>query len=221
MIYAACPTSTAMMRAFRSSAKRQKTYRPWVEGALQAGAEGAATQDEIVAEQFVWALDYADYGYALEIAAHMITNGVAMPERFPSASVASFTANKVAEDSLRVGSDVPLSVLQSVSALTADHDMHDEKRAKLMKALSRAYAKAAEEFDAGADNAVAGGKPALVNAALIHAERALQLNKTAGVKKDIEKLNRLLADLGGPPPVQDEQETAAEDEGDGTGQANE
>jgi hypothetical protein len=181
---------------------KAETYRPWVEGALKAGEQGAATQDEIVAEMLVWAIDTGDYAWALEIAAHMLAHGVAMPERFPSTSVAAFVASKVAEAALVAGSSVPLATLQHVSSLTHGHDMHDEKRATLMKALARAYAKAADDHDPASDNAAAGGKAALTNAALIHAKRALELNKNAGVKKDIEQLERKLADLGGPPPVE-------------------
>lgn len=192
--------------------EKAETYRAWVEGALDAGEQGAATQDQIVGEMLVWALDYGDYPYVLRIASHMIANGVAMPERF-KCSVATFLADEVAKSALATEAGVALSILQHVSSLTADHDMHDEKRAKLYKALARAYVAAADAFDPAADNAVAGGKPALLSAALHHAKRALELDKNAGVKKDIEKIERQLKEIG-PLPATDADGDEIEDPSD-------
>lgn len=198
--------------------EKAETYRAWVEGALEAGEQGAATQDQIVGEMLVWALDYGDYPYALRIASHMIANGVAMPERF-KCSVATFLADEVAKAALGTEADVSLSILQHVSGLTADHDMHDEKRAKLHKALGRAYVDAADAYDPAADNAVAGGKHAWLDAALGQMKRALQLDKNAGVKKDIEKIERQLKELG-PTPATDADGDEIEDPSD-TGQEEE
>ena len=182
--------------------EKADTYRPWVDGALTAGLKGAATQDEIVAEMLVWAVDFADYDWALEIANHMLAHGVRMPERFPSASVAAFITAKLAEAALSATGDVAHAVLLLVDQLVDGQDMHDEKRALLCKALARSFAKEAEAFDAAADNAVAGGKAGLTAAALDYAQKALTLNKNAGVKKDIEQLERKLTELGGRPPVE-------------------
>ena len=192
--------------------EKADTYRPWVEGALAAGLKGAATQDEIVAEMLVWAIDFADYDWALEIARHMLTHGVRMPERFLSASVAAFITAKIAEAALSATGDVAHAVLLLVDQLVDGHDMHDEKRALLCKALSRSFTKEAEAFDAAADNAVAGGKAGLTAAALDYAQRALSLHKNSGVKKDIEQLERKLTDLGGRPPVETAQEALGPDQ---------
>jgi hypothetical protein len=196
--------------------EKADTYRPWVDGALAAGAQGAATQDEIVAEMLVWAIDFAapendGHDWALEIANHMLTHGVRMPERFPSASVAAFITAKIAEAALSTTGDVSHAVLLRVDQLVDGHDMHDEKRALLCKALSRSFAKEAEAFDAAADNAVAGGKAGLTAAALDYAQRALSLHKNSGVKKDIEQLERKLTELGGRPPVEVAQEAIGPD----------
>jgi hypothetical protein len=126
-----------------------------------------------------------------------------MPERFPSASVAAFITAKIAEALLSAGGDVAHNYLLQVDQLVDGQDMHDEKRALLCKALSRSFAKEAEAFDAAADNAVAGGKAGLTAAALDYAQKALTLNKNAGVKKDIEQLERKLTELGGRPPVEE------------------
>lgn len=182
--------------------EKADTYRPWVDGALTAGAQGAATQDEIVAEMLVWAIDFADYDWALEIANHMLTHGVRMPERFPSASVAAFITAKISEAALSATGDVAHAVLLLVDQLVDGHDMHDEKRALLCKVLARSFAKQADAFDAAADNAVAGGKAGLTAAALDYAQQALALHKNVGVKEDIKKLERKLTELGGRPPVE-------------------
>jgi hypothetical protein len=90
---------------------------------------------------------------------------------------------------------VDLELLLTIDDLTADHDMHDEVRAKLAKAIGRELARQADAFDdaaAGADNLgiPAGGKRAAIEGALKRLRRALELNAKAGVKKDIDRLER-------------------------------
>ena len=53
----------------------------------------------------------------------------------------------------------------------------------------------AEQFDPEAEDAVAGGKGAILAAALDAMQRALKLDEKSGVKKDIESLDRELKKL--------------------------
>ncbi|WP_446655229.1 phage terminase small subunit [Blastomonas sp.] len=178
----------------RNPVKREmaETFRAWVDGALAAGADGNAAQDEIVAQMMVWAIDYRDFERALDIGEHVLRFGIKLPERYlrtPACLLAEDIATAVL-------ADPELATLEQIvrlARLTGGYDMPDQARAKLLKAMGRAFAKAAEEFDPEADSAPAGGKPALLHAALDAYKRALQLNKAIGVKKDIERLERLVA----------------------------
>ena len=166
-------------------------YRSWVEGAL--GAETAA-QDEIVVTMLIWAIDVGDWAYALDLAAHVLHHGLALPERYVR-KPPTLIAEEFAEAGLKNPPQIDLETLKAIAALVADADMHDQVRAKLEKALGLAYAAKAEAFDPTAESAVAGGKAALIEAALTHFTAALALNSACGVKKLIETLTRDLKKL--------------------------
>lgn len=174
-------------------------YQPWVEGAVTAPDEGAAFQDDIVATAFIWLVDLADWSSALTIARHMIARGIGLPsygnfKRPP----AIFLVDRAAEMAKKDPALVPLDVLQEVAALTASHDMHDKSRAALHRAIGIAQAAAAETFDPLADSAPAGGKAALVEAALASLRTAVKLDANVGVKKNIEKLEALQRKIAEP-----------------------
>lgn len=177
-----------------------ETFRAWVDGALAAGAEGTAAQDEIVAQMMIWAIDYRDFDRALDIGEHVLRYGITLPERYLR-TPACLLAEEIATAVLAEPQLATLQQIVRLADLTSGFDMPDQARAKLFKAVGRAFAKAADDFDPEADTAAAGGKPALINAALEALRRALQLNKSIGVKKDIERLERILpappADSGG------------------------
>jgi hypothetical protein len=167
-------------------------YLPWITGALEGKA---GVQDEIVSTMLVWSIDIADWDLALGLAAYVLRHKIALPERYKR-QPATLIAEEVAEAGLAVTPAVDLATLQAVSALTHDQDMHDQVRAKLTKAIGLALKAKAEAFEGEADSAVAGGKPALVAAALTHFRRALELDPKCGVKKLIEGLERELKKLG-------------------------
>lgn len=173
-------------------AKRQMigTYQAWVEGAL-AGAEqqGAGAQDEIVANMLVWAIDVADWSLALRIAAHVLDHGLALPERY-SRKPPVLIAEQFAEAGLVPAPTVDLETLLKAEVLTADHDMPDQARAKLHKAIGLAFLARAKAFDPEAESAVAGGKRALLSEAIAHFQRARTLDEGSGVKKLIETTTR-------------------------------
>lgn len=171
-----------------------KAFAPWIEGVLRAGAEGRAAQDEILIQNMIWAIDYRDFDYALQLAAHALRHHLALPARF-NRSVACFLLEEVATISLDHADAVSHEQLLQVGALALEHDMPDPARAKLMKAIGRSFARKADAFDPASDNAPAGGKAAFVDAALSAAKRAFDLDRTIGVKKDIERLERQLKEL--------------------------
>src|SRR5690606_788639 len=134
-----------------------------------------------------WAIDVADWPFALAIAAHVLRHHLAMPENFKR-SPAVVIAEEVAESGLKADPGLDLATLQEVADLTADEDMPDQVRAKLEKAIALAFKARADAFDPEAESAMAGGKPALLAAALEHFRRALALDAKCGVKKLIERL---------------------------------
>ncbi|WP_408588370.1 phage terminase small subunit [Novosphingobium sp.] len=169
------------------------TYRAWVDGALAGAlAAGQAPQDEIVANMLVWAIDLADWPLALDIARHVLAHGLSLPERYKRQPAVAI-AEQVAEAGLGQDVTVDLKTLLRVETLTATHDMPDQVRAKLHKALALAFTAAADAFDPTAESAVAGGKRALLDNALTHFRRALGLDAGCGVKKLIEQTTRDLA----------------------------
>lgn len=172
-------------------------YDDWVAGALRAGKDGKAAQDEILVTILVWLLDVQDWTMALQIGAHVLAHGLSLPERYKR-TPATVIAEEVADAALKPDGAVPHGVLIATDALTAEHDMPDQVRAKLMKAIGRTLIAEAAAFNPEDEGANAGGKPAIMAAALTALKRALSLDDGAGVKKDIETLERELKKLAPP-----------------------
>lgn len=173
-------------------------YLPWIEGALAAEAPA---QDEIVANMLVWSLDIADWDLAYRLAEHFLRHGLALPERYKR-QPATLIAEQVAEAGLTPVPTIDLVTLQLFDELVRDLDKHDQVNAKLYKAMGLAFHRAADAFDPAADNAVAGGKSALLKNARDCFQSALTFDKGAGVKKLIEAIDRELkkAPTAEPPP---------------------
>lgn len=169
-------------------------YADWIEGVLAAGEQGLAAQDEILVTNMIWAIDYRDFDYALRLGAHVLKFNLTLPERY-NRTAACFLAEDIATVALEQHELVSLEQLVQVNAMTAGADMPDPARAKLHKAIGRAYERRAKAFDATADNAPAGGKAAYAEEALTHLQRALQLDNNVGVKTDIKGVTQMLKKL--------------------------
>lgn len=169
-------------------------YQAWVEGAMRAGRDGAAAEDEIVTTMLVWNIDIGNWIMALQLAVHVLTHNLPLPERYKR-TPATLIAEEIADRALADVGAVDHGTLIATEQVTAAHDMPDQVRAKLMKALGRNLMAQAETFDPDAAEASAGGKPALLSAALEALRRAMALDEKAGVKKDIEKIERELKAL--------------------------
>lgn len=149
-------------------------YTPYVEAALK----GDEPIDEIVSTVMVWLIDTGDFASALPIAEAMIERGGQMPETYKR-NAGTVIADEIADAYLKAGDETTqrpsLELLERVAEITAEIDMPDQARAKLHKAIGYAQ-RDADHLE-----------PALANL-----ERALQLDSKAGVKKDIERLQRSL-----------------------------
>lgn len=151
-------------------------YAPYVDGVL-SGGKGA--QDDVLMTVMLWRLDTGSYPGALAIGRYALQYGLVMPDQYKR-DVATVIAEEVALGVLRVY-DQPeydrstlAHVLIETDLLTRDRDMPDEVRARLHKALGYCL----RDTDPGQ--------------ALAEFKRALELHDKAGVKKDIEQLEREL-----------------------------
>lgn len=152
-------------------------YADYVDGVLQAG-RGA--QDDVLMRVMLWRIDAGDIAGAVAIARYALQHGLTPPDQFERGT-AAIIAEEVADQALRLieaeDADTPalLEQLETVEGLTRDADMHDQVHAKLYKSLGYAQRNAQRLEPARASLA-----------------RALELNDRAGVKKDLERLERQL-----------------------------
>jgi hypothetical protein len=147
-------------------------YAEYVAGVLVGGR---GTQDEVLITVMVWRVDVGDFAGALAIAAYALEHGMTMPDQYDR-TLATVLAEEVADralDVLKVDQVFDTQLLQEVARLTDPHDMHDQVRAKLYKAIG---------YSLQRDPATA----------LPYLERALQLFDRIGVKKDIARLQQQL-----------------------------
>ncbi len=182
------------------AAKREMLpeYRAWCDGELEAGRmtngnriEPGAAPD-VLPTIMIWSIDVADWPRALELAEHVLRFDVVLPSRYKR-DAASLVVEEIAEAASKLqgkGERFPLAVLESVEALTAGVDMHDEIRAKLMKAIG-------VELDAAARAAADGGDDAtaieLLCRALPALQRANDLHPRVGAKTIIKGVEKALA----------------------------
>jgi len=148
-------------------------YADYVSGVL-SGGRGA--QDDVLVTVMVWRIDVGDFEGALDIASYALSHGLALPDQFER-SLASLVAEQFADAALSAfmeGGTFDAGTLECVDELTGHADMHDQVRAKLYKALG--YAR--QETDPPR--------------ALEYLRRALSLNDRVGVKKDIDRLSKLI-----------------------------
>lgn len=145
-------------------------YEAYVTGALES-AQGV--QDDVLTTVMVWRIDVGDYSGALTIATYALEHDLTLPNQYER-TLATFVTEQIAEAALAVGESFDLSLLTQLASLTEQHDMPDPVQSKLHKALGIVLQ--ANEPDQ----------------ALTHYRRALALMPRCGVKKEIERLERLL-----------------------------
>ena len=166
----------------KAAMKRQLLphYEGWIEGTLDGDS---GRQDEVIVTLMVWAIDAGDYALAARIGRYVVTHGLLMPDRF-NRTAATVLVDEICDPILvQVKADdttdvTPyLAVLDEVAEFTAGSDMPDVVRAKLCKA--RAFA-------------LRNGTTEEQTTALALLRQALTLDAGAGVKKEIERLARMV-----------------------------
>ena len=136
----------------------------------------------------VWCIDIGEYHAGLDLAEFALRHHVAMPARYQR-DAATIIVEEIADAALKVqGLAEPFSpdILVRVDELTAHIDLHDQVRAKLMKAIGIEHLRDAEEMEAIA------ALPRL-QAALTSLNEAQRLNARVGVKDKIKRAAKLQA----------------------------
>lgn len=168
-------------------------YVPYVDGVLSAG-QGA--QDDVLVTLMVWRFDAGDYEGGLQIAEYVLRHQLRMPDRFDR-TTGCLVAEEVATSALiaqKANQPFPLEILTRTAELTADHDMPDQARAKLVLASARAQLALVDYEAAQLSDADVGQ----LQAGIALLKRAIELHDTCGGKKDLERAERLLKKHAGP-----------------------
>jgi tetratricopeptide (TPR) repeat protein len=195
-------------------AKLLPEYFDWIKTAI---TQGTGAQDQVLTTIMVWAFDAGAYEVGLQIARYVIRHRMPMADdykRSPAAIVIDELSNAYlkgqwapkdvhveADGTLQlalidtmanpaVARDHATALLIEADTLTADQDAPDQARAKLHKAI--AYA-ALGKVQTAEDPDLAAVDPAALQEALTRLQRALELDSNAGVKKDIERIERAIA----------------------------
>ncbi|EMD3251058.1 terminase, partial [Salmonella enterica] len=155
-------------------------YAPWVAGVL---ADGRGAQDDIVMTVMLWRLDAGDIAGALEIAPYALKYGLTTDHR---RTTPYMLVEEVALAALRLrdaGEPVDLALLLTTLSLTDGADVPDMVRARLHKVTGLTLRDIGQNAEA-----------------LAQFQRAMQLDRNAGVRKEIERLERTLKPKAEAPP---------------------
>lgn len=160
-------------------------FLPYIDGVLE---QGKGAQDDVLMTCMVWLMDTGNFSRGLDIAEYALKHDLHTPDQYRR-DTASLIAEQVADEALKQLAALPgdttekleltanlYSYLSRVEALIDGRDMHDQIRAKLYKGIGYALREQEDKSKAALDS--------------LH--KALQLNDKIGVKKDIEKLQRIV-----------------------------
>lgn len=200
----------SMQRKAAAKAQMLPAYLDWIAGAL---AVGGGADDAVVTTCMVWAIDAGAYALALNIAPYVLEHGLPMPDQYQrkAASVivdeladayllgrwAAITYEKTAEGytTHQHGNAGAAQLLASALAITEAHDLPDQARAKLRKAV--AYAALGKVQTAETPDLDQMPRE-LLETVRDQLAAALALDALCGVKKDLERIERKLsADAAG------------------------
>ncbi|MBK0032694.1 terminase [Erwinia sp. S43] len=155
-------------------------YEGWIEGTLEGNS---GRQDEVIVTLMVWAIDAGDLALAVRIGRYVVTHGLSMPDRF-NRTAATVLVDEICDPILvqvkaNESTDVTsyLTLLDEVMEITASQDMPDMVRAKLHKLRAFALRNGTAEEQA---------------TALELLRLAMTLDAGAGVKKEIDRLARIV-----------------------------
>lgn len=167
--------------------KRDELLPEYVEYVAGALSGGRGAQDDVLTTVMIWRVDAGDLAGALDIARYALAHRMTLPDQYDR-PLATAIAEEFAEAALKAykaGDDVLTVPLLEVAKLTESHDMHDQVRAKLHKAIAYSIM---QELG---DGPLKGVELNAARVALEHLRRALELDERVGVKQDIARLEKL------------------------------
>ena len=165
-------TVQALARKLQAKSQFLPEYDAYIDGTIKGDS---GVQDEVFVTVLLWHIDVGNIDRAIELAAYALKHDLVMPDRFER-NLACTIAEEIAETAARVietQTPVKSEQLKAVLELTAECDMYDEARAKLLRQMGQAFEAEGE-----------------LTAALDAYQQALALNDKVGVKKFIEKVTR-------------------------------
>lgn len=168
-------------------------YKPYIAGILEVKP---GVQDAVVTEMLVWAIDIAEYHFALDIAEYVLEHGLKLPDRFER-SEACFIAEDISDEflkSLKASDPIDITVLERLETLVTNEDlpkeqrdMPDEVKAKLYLALGKA------------EISLITGEEQVdfvhANHARDFLEQACKLDDKCGGRTDLNKVSKLVTKL--------------------------
>jgi hypothetical protein len=164
-------------------------YAPYLEGVLKADQGG---QDVVLSTLLVWRLDCGDYAGGLALARYALGHGLPLPDQYQR-DLPTLLLDEVSDAAINgkvTGADA-LKALGEVYLLTSGRDAPDQARAKLHKAIGWAEMGKTRSHDADPKDMALD----VCQRACTHLARALELDSNAGVKKDVERLQRRIETL--------------------------
>ncbi|EYC51460.1 small terminase subunit [Hylemonella gracilis str. Niagara R] len=169
-------------------------YDAWVDGVLASDKPG---EDFVFTTALIWHIDAGHYARAWQLARHALAHAMPLPPTYER-DLATALIDEYAWAFLagKMTAAEALEILPQVLETTQPFDAPDQARSKLHKAL--AYALLGREQGAQEVDYEALPLQAL-QSALPLLRRALELDQQAGVKKDIERVERNLAKKEPPP----------------------
>ncbi len=170
-----------VLRSIQSQEKRAEAkkelipkHMPYVLGIVQSGAK--VEQDEVITTIMLWCFDCGLFNQGLSLAEYALEQNLKMPDSF-SRSTASIVAEEIgnaAHKAYQDGQVFKLDVLDKANQLTANHDMHDQIRAKLYLAIGRTFL----QLEHGSE-------------AVAFLKMAIAKNENCGGKTDLKKAEKL------------------------------
>ncbi|MFZ3482237.1 phage terminase small subunit [Sphingomonas sp. 3-13AW] len=180
--------------SLKIAAKREMLpeYTAWVEGLLSGAAQaGAGASGDVLPTIMVWMIDVGDFTGAMPLIEHVLHHNLPMPQRYER-DAATLIAEEIADAAIKAqaaGEPFDLAILEQIEALVDGIDMHDQVRAKLLKAIGFELDRTARfAAEAGADAEALS----LLCRSLIALKQAQGLHDRVGVKSTIRSIEKAI-----------------------------
>ena len=182
-------------RKIEAKRKMLPDFAAYLDGVLQADT---GVQDPLITTLLVWHLDVGDWAGGLTLGEYCLRHGLELPDQYKR-NLPTMLLDEVAEAAIhgKLRGPEALGTLARIDTLTQEHDTHDQARAKLHKAIGWAAIGKTRTQDLSTEE-IKHLPLDRLQIAHQHLTRAIELDPQAGVKKDVERLERRLKELHPP-----------------------